>query len=61
VVPANPAVLGQKRITTLMALDIKDRISLNAGISNPGKEFAHANFAQTSLQPFEHPVIESGR
>jgi len=59
VVPANPAVLGQKRITTLMALDIKDRISLNAGISNPGKEFAHADFAQTRLQPSGHPLIES--
>jgi len=44
-----------------MALDINDRISLNAGITNPGKEFAHADFAQTSLQPSEHPVIESGR
>jgi hypothetical protein len=60
VVPANPAVLGQKRITTLIALDIKDRISTNAGIFNPGKEFARADFAQTRLQPSEHALIESG-
>jgi len=44
-----------------MALDIKDRISLNAGMSSLRYEFAHADFAEACQQASGHIVIESAR